>query len=299
MCERTGGLRLRAGRRFACVCSLFVSLSRLALVRYCLACGSGFHSPARFASSVCRRVSFVCVEPRPRFAPVFSCPVRFLLRPCFPPPVSSVGFGRLVVPAWLLVLTLTIAWRCRVIPSVWCLASPRRRRPSASRPLCSARLVPSSRRASSFLSTIVGLLASLVLVACGFVAVLPSCGLTPFRPSPRLACRRTERLGVPFLVVARSSVAGRLAPCQPPVFLACFPASVSCGMAVGGGVPRCPCVPLACYLLPRLGSCVGGVGVSCLRVACSRYAYRPVPHIEERSDISRFDCSFSFFPIRR
>lgn len=44
MRERAVGLRLRAGWRFACFLSCRVALS-LALVRYCLACGSGFHFP--------------------------------------------------------------------------------------------------------------------------------------------------------------------------------------------------------------------------------------------------------------
>lgn len=52
--------------------------------------------------------------------------------------------------------------------------------------------------------------------------------------------------------------------------------------------PRRPC------LLPRLGIVRDGGGcrgrASCLRVAVPRYAYRPVPHIEERGDISRFGC---------
>ena len=96
------------------------------------------------------------------------------------------------------------------------------------------------------------------------------------------------------LVLRWLVVSPRVRPCLP-----CLPPVSARAGWLSGGVPRCPCVPLACCLLPRLGSCVGGVDISCLRVACPRYAYRPVPHIEERGDISRFDCSFSFFPIRR
>lgn len=262
MCERTDGLRLRAGWRFACFSSCRVALS-LALDRYCLACGSGFPLVPRFSLLTGSGLGGRHRAPS-SFRPVFPVPcVSYCVlafRPCL---IRRVRSDRR--PCFS-VLALAIAWRCRVILSV--------------RSACFVHL-------------------GLVRPRVGLALVRPSCCLASFRPSPRLAYRRTGRLGVPFLVVARSSVAGRLAPCPPPVFLACFPASVSCGMAVGGGVPRCPCVPLACCLLSRLGSCVGGVGVSCLRVACSRYAYRPVPHIEERSDISRFDCSFSFFPIRR
>lgn len=253
------------GRDGGLLASVLCSCRSLACARSLLSrlrFGFSFPGSPRF-SDLLGRVLFVCVGSRPA-SPRVPRPVRFLLRACFPPRlIRRVRSDRR--PCFP-VLALAIAWRCRVILSV--------------RSACFAHL-------------------GLVRPRVGLALVRPSCCLASFRPSPRLACRRTGRLGVPFLVVARSSVAGRLAPCPPPVFLACFPASVSCGMAVGGGVPRCPCVPLACCLLTRLGSCVGGVGVSCLRVACSRYAYRPVPRIEERSDISRFDCSFSFFPIRR
>lgn len=71
--------------------------------------------------------------------------------------------------------------------------------PTAFRPLCSSRA--SSRRASSFLSPIVGLLASLVLVAWR-----PRGGLASFRPSPRLACRRTGRLAVWVPIVSGGSL---------------------------------------------------------------------------------------------
>lgn len=82
------------------------------------------------------------------------CPVRFLFRSCFRP-ISSVGFGRLFAPCSP-VLSLAIAWRCRVISSMRCFASPRRRRLSASRrPCVSSSLLgssrASSRRVSSFL----------------------------------------------------------------------------------------------------------------------------------------------------
>ena len=43
--------------------------------------------------------------------------------------------------------------------------------------------------------------------------------------------------------------------------------------------PCLPCLPPPSRLVRAVG-----VGISCLRVACPRYDYRPAPHIEERGD---------------
>ena len=187
---RTGGRSAAAGGMAVCLLlSCRVALS-LTLVRYCLACGSGFHSPARFASSVCRRVLFACVGPRSLFVPRVSRPVRFLRRACFPPPPHLIRRVRL-------------ARR---------LSSPLR---LVLSPLVSSRA--SFRLASPSLAPNVGLLASSISVSCGLVSVLPRSVLRPallvgWRGDGcggcGLRCRPVSGgslLGVPFLCVARSS----------------------------------------------------------------------------------------------
>lgn len=194
--------------------------------------------------------------------PVRSRPVRFLLRACFRPRlIRRVRLACRPLPARPLIGD-SVAVPCHPIGAVPCFS--RRCRISASCPLrlvLSARfvscLVPPclvvprpGRRSACFAH--LGLVRSCSRVA--FVSVLPlrlSCGLTPFRPSPRIACRRTGRLAVPW----------------SPIVL---------GGSLLGGVPRGSLVPrwlvvvvsprvrpviLAC--LSRLGSCVDGVGVSC------------------------------------
>lgn len=150
--------------------------------------------------------------------------------PCFAPSASAF---RLSSP-----MRLVLSFSALLVP---CLASPC---PAVPRPDC---------RSAYF-------------ARLGLVAVLPlvrlSCCLASFRPSPRLACRRAGRwlrrlrlavpwfpivsdgllLGVPFLGVARSSMAGRLASCPSPVVLACFPVSAR-------ALSACRLVPSCC--LPR------------------------------------------------
>lgn len=79
MSERMIGLRLRAGERFACFLSCRVAPS-LVLVRYCLACGSGFPLVSRF-SCLPGRVLSACVGARPRFSPC--SPSRAFSTACF------------------------------------------------------------------------------------------------------------------------------------------------------------------------------------------------------------------------
>lgn len=135
-CGRDGGLlafivscRSLAERSFAFVLpDVRVFLSCLV---FFLLTGSGLGGRRRVPSS---------------FRPVFPVPCVSYCVLAFRP-VSSVGSGWLVAPCPP-VLVLAIAGRCRVIPSVRFLTSPRRRRLSASRrpcvssSLCFARLVP-------------------------------------------------------------------------------------------------------------------------------------------------------------
>ena len=191
------GLWLRAGRRFACFLSCRVALSLGARsLSSCLRFGfSSIGSPCFSACLVGSRLS-------PPGPVLYSSPCS--LSRAFPtacllsaPPVSSVGFG-CVVALCPTVPALSIAWRCRVIPSMRCLASPRRCRlfvsfpvsfplrlilsvPPASRPLCSARLRSPFRLASSCPAPIVGLLVSPCL---GLVSGLPSCGHRAVCPVP-------------------------------------------------------------------------------------------------------------------
>lgn len=163
MCERAVDLRLRAGCRFACFSSCRVALS-LALVRYCLACGSGFHSPARLVFPIC-----LVGSRSPASSPVLS------LFPVFPVqcvsycvlasrPVLSVGFGLIVAP-------------------------------------CVSSSLLGSYPVSPFPAPIVGLLVSPISVSWR-----PRGGLASFRPSPRLACRRTGRLAVWVPIVSGGSL---------------------------------------------------------------------------------------------
>lgn len=110
--------------------------------------------------------------------------------------------------------------------------------------------------------------------------VATSGALASFRPSPRLACRRTGRLavpwfpivsggslfGAPFLGVVRSSMAGRLAP-YPSLRRPCLLSRLGIvrdGGVCRGGVPRCAC---ACLLRPCLLACPVSVR------ACGRREY--------------------------
>ena len=200
------------------------------------------------------------------------------------------------------------------VPCVSCFASRRRRfsasrRPPAFRPLCSSR--SSFRLASPSFVPIVGLLASSISVSWRSCS-RASCGITPFRPSPRPPCRGTGRLavpvfpivsggsllGVPFLM-GRSFIDGWSSRPVPPSFLLACPASVSCGMAavIEGRASLCPCVPLASLL--ACPASARALAAWVFRVACPRYAYRPAPRYEGRGDTSRFGCSFSFVSIRR
>lgn len=152
-----------------------VPLSRLALVRFRLACGSGFHFPARLASPVCRRVLFVCVGARHLFAHVFPCPVRFLRRACFPPClISRVRSARRSLPACpRLDDSVWVGWS-----SHWCGSLLRPVGVGLPPLVAPASRIP-SRRASSFPAPIVGLLASPISVSCGFPCGLPRFALLP------------------------------------------------------------------------------------------------------------------------
>lgn len=240
------------------------------------------------------RVSLSVVGARPRFSPC--SPSRaFPASSLLSPPSSLINpvrsSRRLCLCSSVLASVLPLG---RVIPSVRFLASP----PSVS----AFRLLPGS--ASRLLPAWLASVPSFRRVsppfrlgrrpACfahlGFVAVLLSCGLAPFRPSPRIACRGRGGL------LCRGSLSSRVARCfefrspwslvspcaRPPVVLACFPCL---GIVRDGGGCRCGwgLVVRACLLraacLPRLGSCVGGVDALHLRVACPRYANRPAPTI--------------------
>lgn len=200
MCERVIDLRVRAGRRFACFLSCRVALS-LTLVRFRLACGSGFHSPARFASPVCRRVSFACLGARSLYPPPCSpvpCVSCFVLtfRSCLIRRVRSAC--RSLLSRSLIGDSMAVP--CHPIGAVPCFASSASAFSllvvPASRPLCSARLVFHSVVSCRPLAPVVALLASPISVSCSLVSVSPlrpSCGLAPFRPSPRLTCRIAGR----------------------------------------------------------------------------------------------------------
>lgn len=247
-----------------------VSLTPLALVRFRLACGSGLPLVSCFSLlsvsglGACRRGPFSLRPPHP----VFFVPCV----PCFvfafaPPPVSSVWLGRLVVPCLPVCPLLgdSVAVSCHPIGVLPCFA------PSASafRRSLSARLV-------SFLVPLCLVVPrpdcrfacfahlGLVSLSCRSRHYGPRAVSLRFAHHPALLVVRTGRLGVPwfplisggsllgvpFLVVARSSACVSSRSVFVPVVLACFPASVSCGGAAvnDGSVSRCPCVPLAFLL---------------------------------------------------
>lgn len=185
-CERTIDLRLRAGRRFACFLSFRVALS-LALVRYCLACGSGFHHwlsllPLPVIGS---RSLASCPVPRPRFAPCSlsrAFPVSFLLSPHLIRRVRSPLRPLLACP----LLGNSVAMSRHLINAVLCFASSA----SAFRFSSPLRLVLSAR-----------------FVSC----LVPPCLVVPSpRASPCLL--RPSRYAVPSRRSWWSSLAIRFSP---------------------------------------------------------------------------------------
>lgn len=274
---RTGGRFASAGGMAICLL-LIVSCRSLAYARSLLSrLRFGFSSRASFfpAYRVGSRWSSsgpVLVSPR------VSRPVRFLRRACFPPlshPSGSVGSSPLARRPRL---ADSGAVPCHPIGDGSLLRLVGVGFPSlapASRPLCSVRLVPRSaspRRSPSRLSVCLLHLSR----SRGGLAIVSALPRSAFRPALLIEWRgerrcflssRSARCLEAFLVVARSSMAGRLGSCP---FLSSL---------------------LAC---PRLGSCVGGVSISCLRVACPQYAYRPVPHIVGAGRYFPFRL---FFPV--
>lgn len=196
------------------------------------------------------------------------------------------------------------SWRSRYrlrscLASSPLLASPRRRGPSwADRRRVSSSwfLLVVGRRCSSS--------SCLLALGCRRRPCWP-CGsfrrlVSSFALSPRIACRRAGRLAFHRLgrLVARGvppwfrsfPAAGRLVPC--PSSLLAFPSRLSCVVAaaveegrLGSGRAAC----LSCFGIVR-----DGVGVSCLRVACPRYEYRPVPLVVEAGRYF-FSCRLLLF----
>ena len=208
------------------------------------------------------RVSVVAAGPRPLFVPVLPVPCVSYCVLAFRPPrlIRRVRLCRRPLSDCPRLVD-SVAVPCHPIDAVPCF-SPSvsafrffpRFFPLASHPLCAPCVSPSLLGSSPFpvppclvvsrpdcRSACFALPRSRV----GLAIVRSSCGLprSALRPAllvggrGGLLCRgflssRAARcLKVPFLVVARSSGADCLVPCPSPVVLACFPASVSCGVA--------------------------------------------------------------------
>lgn len=148
-----------------------------------------------------------------------------------------------------------------------------------------------------------------LVLSARFVSCLVQPRLVVPRPDCRFACFTRLALVAVLPSCRLYHVPPFATPCLSDggaITAAVFP-FVSVGSLLGG-VPRgrsfldgwssrLVSVPvfLACLLAcPRLGSCVGGVSISCLRVACPQYAYRPVPHIVEAGRYFPFRL---FFPV--
>lgn len=191
----------------------------------------GFSSRASFFFLLAWSGLVACCRVPSSLLPVFPIPCVSCFVLAFAPPSSHPSCSVVSsAPACPPVLASAIAWgvsshRCRL------LASPRRRRFSAScLPCVPSSLLGSSRSVPSYLGLVAFLVRSCLRFALRPALLVVGAGRLAVPWFPIVSCG--SLLGGPFLVVARSSVVCRLAPCPPPVVLACFPCL---GIVLDGG----------------------------------------------------------------
>lgn len=188
ICERVIDLRLRAGWWFACVCLSFVSLTPPALVRFRLACGSGFHPVSHFPLLAWSGLVRLRLAPS-SLLPVFPVPcVSCFVLVSHPRLIRRVRSARRPYLPTCPRLGDSVAVPCHPIGEVPCFSPPAlafRLLPGSASRLLS--LLVSSRSPSRLISPspapVVGLLAAPISVSFrsrgGHRAVLPRSALRP------------------------------------------------------------------------------------------------------------------------